>query len=186
MIRSFLAIDFPETVRETLAAYSQDLRRIPSKIKWVSPDQVHLTLKFFGSITEASINQMGPELLAIATEFPRMHLTLKGIGAFPNLFRPRVIWIGLGGELELLGKMKERIDQALTPLGFPKEDRPFHPHLTLGRNKSNDLNERLYQFLSAWPNEETPPFGVEAITLYRSDLKPTGPIYTQLGVFPLR
>ncbi len=186
MIRSFLAIDFPEKEKETLAVYSNDLQRIPSNIKWISPNQVHLTIKFFGSMAEDSIDKIGTELLGIATEFPRMKLTMKGIGAFPSLFRPRIIWIGLGGEMELLRRIQGRIDQALIPLGIPKEDRPFHPHLTLGRNKSNDLNERLYRRLSAWPYEETPPFGVEAITLYRSDLKPTGPIYTRLGVFPLR
>jgi 2'-5' RNA ligase len=186
MIRSFLAIDFPEKVKETIAAYSRALGRIPSGIKWVSPNQVHLTLKFFGSLPQESIDKMGSPLSEVASEYPGLKLTLKGIGAFPNLFRPRVVWIGLGGDLESLGKMQKAIDQALIPLGIPQEDRPFHPHLTLGRNKSNELNQGLYQELSRWPGEETPPFRVEALTLYQSDLKPTGPIYTPLGLFPLK
>lgn len=185
MIRSFLAIEFPESLKEIIADYLKDLKQVPSKIKWVSPGQSHLTLKFFGSISEELVEKISRTLLKALIECPWIQLSLKGIGAFPNLFRPRVIWAGLKGETEILQEVYQSIEQALVPLGIPKEDRPFHPHLTLGRNKLKEVNEPLYRLMTQWSKGESKPFVVKEVTLFRSDLKPTGPVYTQLGVFPL-
>ena len=169
-----------------MADYIKDLRQAPSKIKWASPNKIHLTLKFFGSITQETVDSISKILLKVVSDQPRFNLTLKGIGGFPNLFRPRVIWLGFGGETESLMRFHQTIEQALALLGLPKEERPFHPHLTLGRNKWNQVNEPLYRLLSDWSKEETTPFGVEEVILFRSDLKPDGPVYTKLGVFPLK
>ncbi len=186
MIRSFLAIEFPDSLKETVAGYIKDLNQVPSKIRWVSSSQVHLTLKFFGSISPEQVEKILQTLSPVLREYPQFHLCLKGIGAFPNLFRPRVIWAGLGGEIETLQEVHQAVEQALTPLGIPKEDRPFHPHLTLGRNKLKELNDPLYRLLTQWTKGESEPFVVKEIILFRSDLKPTGPVYTRLGVFSLR
>lgn len=186
MIRSFLAIEFPESLKEIIAGYLKDLKQVPSKIKWISPGQSHLTLKFFGSISEELIGKVSQTLLKVLFDCPRIHLSLKGIGAFPNLFRPRVIWAGLGGETETLQEVYQAIEQALVPLGIPKENRPFHPHLTLGRNKLKEVNEPLYRLLRQWSNGESEPFVVQEVILFKSDLKPQGPVYTKLGVFPLK
>lgn len=186
MIRSFLAIEFPESLKEIIAGYLKDLKQVPSKIKWVSPGQSHLTLKFFGSISEELVGKISLTLLKVLIDCPRIRLNLKGIGAFPNLFRPRVIWAGLGGETETLQEIYQAIEQALVPLGIPKEDRPFHPHLTLGRNKLKEVNEPLYRLLSQWSKGESEPFVIQEVILFKSDLKPQGPVYTKLGVFPLK
>jgi RNA 2',3'-cyclic 3'-phosphodiesterase len=186
MIRSFLAIDFPKREKEIVAGYMEALRGIPSGIKWVSSYQIHLTLKFFGAITQETIEKISSTVSPFSLGFERFALTLKGIGAFPNLYRPRVIWMGFGGDTEILKELHEKIDQALMPLGIAKEERVFKPHLTLGRNKANELNELLVQRLTQWSEKETQPFPVEALTLYRSDLKPTGAIYTPLAEFPFR
>jgi RNA 2',3'-cyclic 3'-phosphodiesterase len=184
MIRSFLAIDFPKKEKEILAGYSEALHRIPSGIKWVSPHQMHLTLKFFGALTQETIDRVSLILSVLVSDFKKFELTLKGIGGFPNLYRPRVIWIGFGGETGTLINLQKKIDQALVPVGIPKEERAFKPHLTLGRNKASELNEPLYQGLAQWTEKETQPFSVEALILYRSDLKPTGAVYTRLAEFP--
>ena len=126
----------------------------------------------------------GPFLRSYPT-YPRFKLTLKRLGAFPNLFRPRVIWLSLGGETEILQGLHQTLEQALVPLGIPKEDRPFQGHLTLGRNRENQVNEKLYQRLSEYLKEETAPFEVEELTLFRSDLKPAGPVYSKLKTFSL-
>jgi 2'-5' RNA ligase len=186
MIRSFLAIEIPEDQKETVAGYIQELRQVPSKMKWVLPHQTHFTLKFFGSITSETVEKISQTLSLVVSEFPKFHLTLEGIGAFPNLFRPRVIWLGLGGETDSLRGIHRGIDQALIPLGIPKEKRPFQGHLTLGRNKENQINDSLYRHLSEWSKEETTPFAVEEVILFQSDLKPTGPVYTKLRAFPLK
>ena len=141
MIRSFLAIELSEGLKKTVAEYLGELGQIPSKIKWVSPLQTHLTLKFFGSITQEALEKISEALSPVIADYPRFQLTLKGLGAFPNLFRPRVIWLSPGGETETLKGLHQAIERALVPLGIPKEDRPFQGHLTLGRNKDNQVNE---------------------------------------------
>ena len=186
MIRSFLAIELPADQKEIVAGYIQELRQVPSKIKWVLPQQTHFTLKFFGSIMPETVEKISQTLSPVLSGFPEFHLTLKGIGAFPNLFRPRVIWLGLGGEIDSLRGIQRIIDQALIPLGIPKEERPFRGHLTLGRNKENQINESFYRHLSEWSKEETTPFTVEKVILFQSDLKPAGPVYTKLMIFPLK
>ncbi len=185
MIRSFLAIELSEGLKETVAEYIRELGQVPSRIKWVSPLQTHLTLKFFGSITEETIENIFRTLSPVLSTYPRFCLTLKGLGAFPNLFRPRVIWFSVGGETKILQGLHQTIEQALIPLGIPKEDRPFQGHLTLGRNKENQVNEKLYRRLSEYSKEETALFEVEEVTLFRSDLKPAGPVYSKLKTFPL-
>jgi RNA 2',3'-cyclic 3'-phosphodiesterase len=186
MIRSFLAIELPEPLKEVIVGYIKDLHRVPSTIKWVSAHQTHLTLKFFGSIAVETVERISQTLLKVVSDYPQFNLALKGIGAFPNLFRPRVIWAGLEGDTEILQGFHQIIERALVPLGIPKEERPFHPHLTLGRNKINQVNEPLYRLLSNWPEKESPLFGVEEVVLFKSDLKPNGPVYTKLGIFPLK
>lgn len=185
MIRSFLAIEISEELNQKVAEFLQELGQIPSKVKWVHSRQAHLTLKFFGSITQEALESISQTLSPVIADFPRFHLTLKGLGAFPNLFRARVIWLGLGGETEALRGLHRAIEQALVPLGIPKEDRPFQGHLTLGRNKDNQVNEGLYRRLSEGFPEETKPFKVQELVLFKSDLKPTGPEYSKLKTFQL-
>jgi 2'-5' RNA ligase len=186
MIRSFLAIELPEDQKEIVAGYIQELRQVPSKIKWVLPLQTHFTMKFFGSIMSEQVEKISQTLSPVLSECPKFYLTLKGIGVFPNLFRPRVIWLGLGGETDSLRGIHRVVDQALIPLGIPKEERPFRGHLTLGRNKENQINESFYRRLSEWSKEETAPFVIEEVILFQSDLKPAGPVYTKLRIFPLK
>jgi RNA 2',3'-cyclic 3'-phosphodiesterase len=186
MIRSFLAIEIPEALKQVIFSFIEDLRQVPSKVKWVSAHQIHLTLKFFGSIAPEMVAKISQALVGVVSDYPQFDLVLKGIGAFPNLFRPRVIWAGLGGDTEKLRGFYQAIEQALIPLGIPQEERPFHAHLTLGRNKMNQVNESLYRLLSNWPEKESPSFRVEEVVLFQSDLKPSGPVYTRLGIFPLK
>ena len=185
MIRSFLAIELSEGLKGTVAEYIRELEKVPSRIKWVSPLQTHLTLKFFGSIAQETIEDISRILSPVLSTYPRFYLTLKGLGAFPNLFRPRVIWLSLGGETKILQGLHQIIEQALVPLGIPNEDRPFQGHLTLGRNKENQVNEKLYRRLSEHSKEETSPFDVEELILFRSNLKPNGPEYHKLKTFSL-
>lgn len=185
MIRSFLAIELPVDLKKTIAEYLAELIQIPSQVKWVSARQTHLTLKFFGSITQEALENISEVLFPVIADYPPFQLTLKGLGGFPNLFRPRVIWLSLGGEIEILQGLHQTIEKALVPLGIPKEDRPFQGHLTLGRNKDNQINEVLYQRLSKGLKEEAFPFEVRELILFRSDLKPDGAVHTKLRTFSL-
>ncbi len=127
MIRSFLAIEFPESLKEIIADYLQDLKQVPSKIKWVSPGQSHLTLKFFGSISEELVERISRALVQVLIDCTRFQLSLKGIGAFPNLFRPRVIWAGLGGRLKPFRMFTGPLNRPWFPWESPKKTGPSIP-----------------------------------------------------------
>ncbi len=186
MIRSFLAIELGNAQREMAVRILGELSRIPAEVKWVKPEQLHLTLKFFGSIPQETVDRvitvLGPEL----AQHPRFSLTLKGLGAFPNLRRPRVIWMGVGGDLSSLQELQGSVENRLASIGIPKEERPFRGHLTLGRVKGGLIREEVAQcWLRVFEGEST-PFEVTEAVLFRSDLKPQGAIYTPLKVFPLQ
>ncbi len=157
-----------------------------SGIKWVDPRLIHLTLKFFGKISTEQVDEISEVSQKVILENKPFSLTLKGMGGFPHIRRPRIIWAGLNRDLDALLKLVEALEDAYEQIGIAREDRSFHPHLTLGRNKTNQPNERLFQRLSAWAEEESEPFAVEEIILYKSDLKPFGPVYSKICSFPLK
>ena len=186
MFRSFLAIDLPTVIKERLAGQIRILNPGTSGIKWVDARQIHLTLKFFGSISTERLDKINEYTKQVTLKKKPFSLTIQGVGGFPHIRRPRIIWAGLSRDLEALLKLVEELEIAYEQIGIAKEDRSFHPHLTLGRNKTNQPNEKLFQRLSGWVEEESEPFGVEEIVLYKSDLKPFGPVYSKIFSFPLK
>ena len=186
MTRSFLAIDLPTTIKERLAEQVRNLSPGTSGIKWVDARQIHLTLKFFGSISTESVDKINELTREVTLKMKPFSLTLQGVGGYPHIRRPRIIWAGLSRDLEALLKLVEELEIAYGNIGIAKEDRSFHPHLTLGRNKTNQPNANLFQRLSDWAEEESEPFGVEEIILYESELKPCGPVYSKIFSFPLK
>jgi 2'-5' RNA ligase len=186
MIRSFLAIEIPEEQRAFISGVIRDLKEVPSRVKWVLPGQIHLTLKFFGSISPETVEGINRTLTPVAAGVSPFHLSLQDLGGFPNLFRPRVIWLGLGGETAALKGLQQAVEEALGSIGLPREERPFQGHVTIGRNKEPKINEELTKRLSQGIKTGTVSFSVKEMVLFRSDLKPSGPIYTRLNVFPLK
>jgi 2'-5' RNA ligase len=185
MIRAFLALEFPASISEKIAGYIKSLQNVSPKTRWVDPRKAHLTLKFFGSLEQEALDRIATALAPLFSSFAPFRLTLNGAGGFPKLFRPRVIWVGLGAEKEHLKGLQQAVEETLFPLGIAREERPFHPHLTLGRNKIGEANEPLYHLLRNWAEPESEPFRVDEVILFQSDLKPGGPVYTKLKVFPL-
>jgi 2'-5' RNA ligase len=185
MIRSFLAVDLPRAVKDRLAGDMALLQPGASGIKWVNPDQVHLTLKFFGAVSEETLAQIGAVVSRTVPECRPFDLSLRGVGGFPNIRRPRVIWAGLAGDREALKNLWFLLEEAFSNMGIPRETRPFNPHLTLGRNKTGAPNEKLYLRLANWREPESAPFTIRELVLFQSDLKPGGPVYTVINTFPL-
>jgi len=185
MIRAFLALEFPPSIREKIAGYIKSLQNVSPKTRWVDPRQAHLTLKFFGSLEQEALDRIAAALAPLCSNRAPINLTLNGAGGFPKLFRPRVIWVGLGAEKEHLKGLQQAVEETLSPLGVARENRPFQPHLTLGRNKISEANEPLYHLLRNWAEPESEPFRVEEVILFQSELKPGGPVYTKLKAFPL-
>jgi 2'-5' RNA ligase len=136
-IRAFIAISLPIKVARALGRVSQILaEQVPPKsVRWVTPDRIHLTLRFLGNIDEAKVAAIATELDKVAAEHRAFTLYLDELGSFPNRKRPRVIWVGLEGEEDRLQTLRKAIDTGLIRLGWEPEDRPFRAHLTLGRVK---------------------------------------------------
>ena len=180
MIRSFLAIELPRLILRKIEEVQGDLRSTHADVRWVNPEKIHLTLKFFGNIEESRIDSIFKSIEETIRNTLSFSLKVRGVGAFPHLKNPRVIWMGLveGGEVLIL--LQKQIEIQLEKIGFQPEDRPFHPHLTLGRMRSSRGKEELVGRMEKYRQEEFGDFQIERVILFKSDLKPTGPIYTSL------
>jgi 2'-5' RNA ligase len=180
LIRSFLAIELPETIRRKIEEVQKELKLSHADVRWVNPQNIHLTLKFFGNIDESRIDPIVKSLEGPIGANSPFSLSIRGMGSFPHLRNPRVIWMGLEEGKEVLVALQKGVDGELKKIGFEPEERDFHPHLTLGRAKSNRGKDELVGRLEKHQEEEFGNFRVERVVLFESDLKPSGPIYTRL------
>lgn len=182
-IRSFLAIELEKPALEYLSDVSSRLRASKADVSWVKTSNTHLTLKFLGDITEFSVIAIEEALKGLLEDQEPFDLQLKGIGCFPNLERPRVVWAGINDERKMLADLFNRLEAAFDVLGFPKEKRGFSPHITLGRLRSNSGKLALTKAVMDHADSLGPRFQVNGATLFRSDLNPSGAIHTPLVIF---
>ncbi|MDO9350005.1 MAG: RNA 2',3'-cyclic phosphodiesterase [Deltaproteobacteria bacterium] len=180
MLRSFLAIELPATILKRIEEVQKDLKSSRADVRWVSPENIHLTLKFFGTIEESIIESIIKLIEGPVQGTPLFFLKIQGMGAFPGLKNPRVIWMGFQEGKEIIVAIQKQLERELGKIGFPPEDRPFHPHLTLGRMRSNRGKDELVRGMERYREEEFGNFQVEKVVLFKSELRPTGPIYTAL------
>jgi RNA 2',3'-cyclic 3'-phosphodiesterase len=188
-IRAFIAVSFPPHLQDHLEQVSRlvrdDLAGVP--VRWVPVKNMHLTLKFLGNIPESSLDALRNVLREEAALHPAFKISLGDLGAFPNVKRPRVIWIGIIASQELKS-LAMGIGHATESIGFPSEERPFSPHLTFGRVGRQITAEDLHRIgevvltIKPGPPEWT---DVNEIHLYRSDLQPGGALYSRLYSAPL-
>jgi 2'-5' RNA ligase len=181
--RLFIALELPETVKDALVAAQHALRDSMLSVRWVAHPSLHLTLHFLGETDQALVAPIGAVLRqALGSHLaPRLHLT--HLGAFPSLTRPQIVWAGVGGDLDRLTDIHAALAQPLAALGLVLDQRTFTPHLTLGRVKRDADAAALAQLGVALRNAPAPdetPFIAEHVTLFRSELRPGGPIYTLL------
>ena len=186
-IRAFLAIEPPETVRQAMATVQNRLKYcVSGAISWVRPEGIHLTLKFFGNIAETDIDRISAAVEPITTRFAPLDLQVRHAGLFPDSRRPRVIWLGLEGDVGALKALQEEVDRGLERYGFSREDRPFRAHLTLARIKSPRGLTGLDRVMKKSDVYEAGHFRAEGLTLFRSNLTPQGAIYSRLAYYPFR
>ena len=180
-IRAFIAIDLPPAVKAALADVAATLAgRVPrgavgtAAVRWVRPEQMHLTLRFLGDTPTDKLPHLAAALDALAAGHAPFTMHLTNVGCFPNARRPRVVWVGLGGEEAKLLALVTALEAALRPLGWPPEDKPFRAHLTLGRVK----DERAAQGID-WA-AAVPPLTVPVVAMHliESQLRPDGSVYT--------
>lgn len=188
-IRSFIAIELPQNVKDGLAQLRSELERAEHRfVKWVNPEAIHLTLKFLGNILFKQVAEITKAMEEAAQGISPFHLEISGLGAFPNLQRPAVLWVGISGEIDKLLRLQQNIDSALAPFGFAREERPFVPHLTLARIRqgTSPMERRSFGELAMSVSFTTSySLGVETVNLMRSQLMPAGAIYTCLFVVEL-
>jgi len=185
MIRSFIAIELPEATREAIYVIQEQLKQSRAGVRWVKPAGIHLTLKFLGNINPAQVDDVAATAAQLVRDEPPLTLCAAGLGGFPSHRKPRVIWVGLQGEVERLAKIQAGLEKALEPLGFAREGRGFRPHLTIGRVKDRHHLQSLIEAMSTLELPEFNSFDADEIILYKSDLRPTGAIYTKLHRMPL-
>ena len=187
-IRTFISIDFPEQAIKVIGDIQKSLNNaIPTIVRWIKSENMHLTLKFLGNVQLQKIHVIEIALDKIALEIEPFHLNLEGIGAFPNWGHPRIIWIGVG-KPELVHGLAEQIEEKMVALDCQKEIKSFSPHLTIGRVREHISSEDI-QMLEKRTRINTTfvdQIMVTGIHLYKSDLHPSGPVYTLLHSSPFK
>ena len=183
--RLFVALEPPEPVRRRLGALAEDLRRgagrAGDEVRWVPPANVHLTLQFLGAVPEERVAAVEAALGEAAAEVRPLSLSVRGVGGFPNARRPRVLWAGLEGDLAPLAALVAGLGARLGKLGFPPEDRPFSPHLTLGRARDGHGAPGLAGALARAGQAEAAPWRASELVLFESHLSPRGPRYEAIA-----
>lgn len=183
-IRAFIAIEIPSDIKTFLKDLQSRLKRNnPNSIKWVEPKNMHLTLKFLGNISTSQIDPVTSAMQISVSAVHPFHLKIKALGAFPNINRPQVLWIGLNGDLVALSDLQHVLDLNLSKLGFEADNRPFSAHLTLGRVRETATlmeKQNIGITLAADHFESNLGFAVQSLNLIQSQLSSTGPSYTCL------
>ena len=184
-IRAFLAVDPPEEIFREIIKIQERLRKtIKGDIRWVRPEGIHLTLKFFGYVYQSDVANISLVVKNNVAGMKALTLNVRNLGAFPTVTRPRVLWLGIDGDTEELINLQEKMDTDFQEYGFKKEERPFRPHLTLARVKEPKALAGLAEAVKKNEDYVAGSFTVNGLTLFKSDLRPTGAIYTKLSDFP--
>jgi 2'-5' RNA ligase len=175
-MRIFIAIEIPDDVRAAINSLSKDLSGSGAPVKWVRPENIHLTLKFLDEVPNESLPRIHEISRTAAHGVRPIPITIEGVGVFPSVRRPRVMWIGISRSREL-EKLHRRLEDGLAELGFEPEKRSWSPHLTIGRVKGSwnleGLRARLTEAVLEPQN-----IIVDSFSIIKSDLRPEGPVYT--------
>ncbi len=189
-IRSFIAIELPDELKSKLFRLQAELKSTRfSFVKWVAPEDIHLTLKFLGNIAIHKVDEVIESIDKASEGISRFQLETTDLGVFPNLRSPKVFWLGIGGKLDTLIALQKRIDDVLEPMGFVRERRNFTPHLTLARMRESASSQNRHDFGELIAKTH---FGIEykievnRVSLMRSQLLPSGAVYNRLAEVKLK
>lgn len=178
-MRTFIAVPIPDPCRTMLERMQKDLRAFGADVRWVAIPSIHLTLKFLGEADPGVIPDLSGALRKASASQSSFRLHLRGLGCFPGERNPRVIWCGVEGETEALTRLQETVEKICVEFGFEPEDRPFHPHLTLGRVRGKRNLQPLLDYIKMGSDRES-GFAADHYNIYQSVLKPQGAVYTAL------
>ena len=215
-LRTFIAVELNDEIKKTITQVEDDLKTTGCDVKWVKPENAHLTLKFLGHIKEKRLGPLVEVLDSLFIELPLNKHNFKSptsvkelqgrfevgkgklnkdihpiqtgltqVGAFPSPERPRVIWIGLRDDERPISRLAESVEEALGNIGFKKEKKRFQPHITIGRVRSTHNLSSLTKKFAQYSLSAAPDLIISSITLFKSTLTSSGPIYEPLKKFLL-
>lgn len=189
-MRTFLAIEVADSLVPSLEREIDLLKeRIPDgTVRWLGADSIHLTMKFLGDVSPGKLDAVRSKAQELTSDSEEMRLTVGDFGVFPNMERPRVLWIGVSESTGELQRLKADLEEGMEDLGFEPERRGFTPHLTVGRVRRNIGRGQREELAGALHRVQVGDLGemnAHELTLFRSDLKPSGAVYTALDRFPL-
>ncbi|MCX7816348.1 MAG: RNA 2',3'-cyclic phosphodiesterase [Syntrophales bacterium] len=185
LIRAFLAIEPPEEIQRALSIFEEQLKKtLKYSITWVRKENIHLTLKFFGTVHRDTLKSLSTSIRTVCTASPTFIISVEGLGAFPDLKRPRVLWVGTSGDVDTLKNLQSKLEHVFQSLGFKNEERDFRGHLTLGRLKKPQPIPELMELVKTQKHARFGEFKVDKLILFQSNLTPSGAVYTKLDSFP--
>ncbi len=185
LIRTFVAVRLTDDVKKCVGALAGELRALEPDVKWVETGLLHITLKFLGDIEEDATGDVLNAIETVARDMPAFDVVFSGLGAFPNTRRPRVVWAGVEKGADELVDLAGKVDDELVKIGFCKEEKTFRPHITLGRAKRGKTPQKLEAGIKKVSAEDLGTQTVDRVELVKSELRPTGPVYTPLGSLEL-
>jgi RNA 2',3'-cyclic 3'-phosphodiesterase len=189
LLRAFIAIEIPPEIKKTISAQTANLQKdSASSVRWVASENIHLTFKFLGEISAANVEILAQALKTECEQCHPFEITVEELGCFPNSRRPRVLWVGLVVPQEL-NRLQRQIEAVTSRLGYATEEKPFSPHLTIGRVREQASSaelQALHTLLEQTRIATLGTFTVREVHLFKSDLKPSGPVYTRLSTALLK
>jgi 2'-5' RNA ligase len=180
-IRTFIAVETPTSIRQRIEELQQSLAPHAEGVKWVDSEIVHLTIKFLGEVDERDIYDVCKRVKEVAGAWTAFECSVARAGAFPNASRPRVIWAGVAQGTTELSEIHDALDDVLGELGYPRENRAFTPHFTIGRVRRTSPNPKLRAAVDSRADWQAGSFRVTEILVMASDLSSDGPTYSVMG-----
>jgi 2'-5' RNA ligase len=182
-IRAFIAVDLNPTIKRTIEDIQNHLKKSDCAVKWVRPENIHLTLKFLGDVNIKKINSLIQTLADLFCNTKPIETQLTQLGAFPNIKRPRVLWVGLKDDKQNIVQLARSLEENLGKIGFQKDQKPFSPHITIGRLPAPKNIQALTQAISSYTLPPAQAQTVQQVILYKSTLTSQYPIYKKLAKF---
>lgn len=180
-LRTFIAVDLGKSIRDRIITLQETLARSGTEVKWVEPDNLHVTLLFLGEVDERHVTNVCRTVQECASRQPPFSLSVETVGCFPNERRPRIVWVGVGAGAQELCALHDSLEEPLEELGYRREERKYTPHITLGRVKSDRSTAELAVALAKRAGWKAGAIAVSEIHVMSSQLTPQGPVYTVLS-----
>lgn len=179
-MRSFIAIELSEATVAAISKLQEEFKKCDADVRWVKPGNIHLTLKFLGDIEEKDARSITEIIKGSCYNYAPFKLDVSGVGIFPNVRSPRVLWVGMHDN-DVLTELQKELDEGMASLGFKQEKRRFVPHLTLGRFRSSRGKGTISRQIEAFKNHKFGKVDVRSVCLMKSELSPSGARYTKIS-----